>query len=96
MFETVQRRELFAIEVYNGTDTNRVHQSLLQHLKALNKGEPSKSFGIDYGSRILCVFESRSCKNQTLKRLREDERFQWAKDYFLFKSVEETTQDIFG
>lgn len=60
MIETSERKELYAIEMYNGSDTNRVHQSLLQHLLALIDGQPIKTFGLDYGSRVLCVFELES------------------------------------
>lgn len=94
MIETEKRKELFVIEVYNGTETNRVHHSLLQHLKALSNGEPSRMFGLDYGNRVLCVFESESCKIQTMKRLNDDERFQSAKEYFLFKSLEEIQKNV--
>lgn len=95
MLETPKRKELFAIEVYNGTDTNRVHQSLVQHLLALKDGQPSRQFQLDYGSRVLCVFESETCKIQVMKRLYEDKRFVSAKDYFLFKSLEEIKENVF-
>ncbi len=95
MLETSKKKELFAIEVYNGADTNRVHQSLVQHLLALKDGQPSRQFQLDYGSRVLCVFESETCKIQTMKRLFEDERFVSAKEYFLFKSLEEMKENVF-
>ena len=75
MVQTSERKELFAIEMYNGIDSHRVHQSLLQHLLALKDGQPSKMFELEYGSRVLCVFELESWKTQAMKRLSEDERF---------------------
>ncbi len=95
MLETSKRKELFAIEVYNGTDTNRVHQSLVQHLLALKDGQPSRQFQLDYGSRVLCVFELDSCKVQVMKRLCEDEHFAFAKEYFLFKTLDEVKENLF-
>ncbi|MDI1256728.1 MAG: hypothetical protein PSV16_11570 [Flavobacterium sp.] len=90
-----RREELYAIEMYNGNDTNRVHNSLFAHLQALNNGQPSKQFGLNYGSRVLCVFEFDNYKNLAMKRLSEDKRFASAKSYFLFKSLEELGVDDF-
>lgn len=95
MLQTPTRKELYAIEVYNGMNVHRVHQSLLQHLLALKDGQPSKQFELDYGSRILCVFELESCKTQMMKRLFGDERFASAKEYFLFKTLDEIKENVF-
>lgn len=89
LLESVRRKELYAIELYNGNDTNRVYHSLFQHLKALNNGEPSGRFGLQYGSRVLCIFEWDSYKLQAMKRLQEDARFAAALEHFLFLSLEE-------
>lgn len=95
MLQTPKRKELYAIEMYNGNDTNRVHNSLFFHLKAISNGQPSKQFGIDYGSRVLCVFELESYKVHAMKRLNEDARFTSAKKNFLFKSLDELSRDSF-
>lgn len=96
LLKTFAREELYAIEMYNGNDTHRVHGSLFQHLQALKKGQPSRQFGLKYGSRVLCVFEFDVYKVQAMKRLMEDERFANAKKHFLFKSLEELkTEDFF-
>lgn len=95
MFQTPIRKELYAIEVFNGMNVQRVHTSLLQHLMALKEGEPSKQFGVEYGSRVLSVFELETCKTQTIKRLFEDERFAFAKEYFLFKTIDELKENVF-
>ncbi len=95
MLQTPKRKELYAIEVFNGNNTSRVHLSLLQHLKALSVGEPSKMFKLQYGSRVLCVFESKNNMISVMKRLQEDERFKKSKPYFLFKTLEEMKADIF-
>lgn len=95
MLQTQNRKELYAIEMYNGMDVNRIHQSLLQHLLALKDGQPSRQFELDYGSRVLCVFEMDSCKTQVMKRLCEDEHFAFAKEYFLFKTLDEVKENVF-
>jgi hypothetical protein len=95
VLETARRKELYAIEMYNGDDTQRVHQSLFAHLKALNNGQPSGQFGLAYGSRILCVFEWENYKQMAMKRLKEDARFSSAKAHFLFRSLEELNSATF-
>lgn len=95
MLETPIRKELYAIEVFNGMNVKRVYNSLLKHLMALKEGEPSKQFGLEYGSRVLSVFELEACKTQITKRLFEDERFTFAKEYFLFKTLDEIKENVF-
>lgn len=96
MIQTPTRKELYAVEVFNGNDTNRVHESLLQHLKALSVGQPSKMFDLDYGSRILCLFETESGKINVMRRLNGDGRFEEARLYFLFKTLEGVGENVFG
>ncbi len=95
MLQTPKRKELYAIEVFNGNNTNRVHNSLLQHLKALSVGEPSKQFKLNYSSRVLCVFETENNMQNVMKRLQEDEHFKKSKSYFLFKTLEQVKINIF-
>lgn len=95
MLQTQFRKELFAIEFYRGEDTSRVHKSLFHHLQALAEGQPSKLFRLNYGSRVLCIFESENNKLMVMKRLCEDERFNHAKSYFLFKTLDELKQEVF-
>ena len=95
MLETPKRKELYAIEVFNGNNTYRVHKSLLHHLKALSVGQPSKMFGLSHGSRILCVFETENAKLNVMKRLNEDARFSEAKLHFLFKTIQEVRKNVF-
>ncbi|MCQ4142572.1 hypothetical protein [Chryseobacterium sp. EO14] len=95
MLQTPGSPQLYALEMYNGNDTQRVHHSLTAHLTALNNGQPSLQFGMDYASRVLCVFEFEVYKVQLMKRLSEDEGFTGAKEFFLFKSLEELKNEEF-
>ncbi len=72
-----------------------MHASLLQHLKALSEGQPSKIFKLQYGSRVLCIFETENNLVNVMKRLQEDERFKNSKSYFLFKTLEEVKENVF-
>ena len=94
MVQTSIRKELYAIEVYNGMNVQRVHLSLLQHLLALKDGQPSRQFELNHGSRVLCLFELEVCKTQVMKRIAEDEHFAFAKDYFLFKTLDEIKETV--
>jgi hypothetical protein len=94
MLQTPKRKELYAIEVFNGNNTSRVHASLLQHLKALSFGQPSKMFKLQYGSRVLCIFDAENNLSSVMKRLQEDERFKKSKPYFLFKTLEQVKVDV--
>lgn len=95
MLQTPKRKELYAIEVFNGNNTHRVHLSLLHHLKALSVGQPSKMFKLDYGSRVLCVFETKNAKLNVIRRISEDERFVEARIYFLFKTIGKVRENVF-
>jgi len=95
MLQTSARKELYVIEMFNGMNVQRVHNSLLQHLMALKDGQPSRLFELEHGSRVLSVFELETCKNQTIKRLFEDERFAFAKEYFLFKTLDQLKENVF-
>lgn len=60
------------------------------------EGQPSKLYGLDYGSRVLCVFELENYRKMAMKRLLEDERFtENAKPHFLFKTLDELKQEVF-
>lgn len=68
---------------------------MFHHLQALAEGQPSKLYGLDYGSRVLCVFELENYKKMAMKRLLEDSRFASGKNHFLFKSLEDVKQNVF-
>lgn len=70
-------------------DTSRIHSSLFGHLQALRNGQPSRQFGLDYGSRVLCIFDKPTYMKQAIIRLQEDPRFASSKAHFLFKTMEE-------
>lgn len=89
LIQTKRRAELYSVEVYMDDDTSRIHASLFGHLQALRNGQPSGKFGLDYGSRVLCIFEKPTYMKQVMLRLKEDPRFASSKAHFLFKTMEE-------
>src|SRR5512132_1230456 len=53
-------RYLFALEVYNGIDTKRVHAQLEKHLVALGEGRISELYGYPRAHRVLCCSRPRA------------------------------------
>jgi hypothetical protein len=74
-------------------DTSRIHNSLFGHLQALRNGQPSRQFGLDYGSRVLCIFDKPTYMKQAMARLQEDPRFTSSKAHFLFKTMDEVKSE---
>ena len=68
-------RYLFALEVYNGIDTKRVHAQLEKHLVALGEGRISELYGYPRAHRVLCVFETESALQAAVRRLCDDPAF---------------------
>ena len=52
-------------------------------------------FGLNHGSRILCIFETENGKLNVMKRLNEDGRFTEARLHFLFKTIGEVRENVF-
>jgi hypothetical protein len=48
LLQTSRRAELYCLEVYMDDDTSRIHNSLFGHLQALQNGQPSRQFELDY------------------------------------------------
>ena len=96
LLQTQRREELYALEMFNGSDTHRVHNSLFGHLQALKNGQPSRQFLLKHGSRVLCVFEKESYMHLAMKRIAEDPRFASSKAHFLFRSLEQMTEKNFS
>ena len=89
LIKNKQTEDHYCLEVYMDDDTSRIHNSLFGHLQALQNGQPSRQFELDYWSRVLCVFDKPVYMKQTMTRLQEDPRFASSKAHFLFKTMEE-------
>jgi hypothetical protein len=68
-------RYLYALEVYNGIDTKRVHAQMEKHLIALGEGHISELYNYPKAHRVLCLFEHENALKAAEKRLREDTAF---------------------
>ena len=74
-FLTTPQLYLYALEMYNGIDTKRVHAQLEKHLVALGEGRISELYRYPKAHRVLCVFETESALQAAIRRLCEDAAF---------------------
>jgi hypothetical protein len=68
-------RFLFALEIYNGMDTKRVHQQIEKHFIALGEGKISDIYGHDKAHRVLYIFETHNALRAAVKRFEQDQYF---------------------
>ena len=88
-----EKKNLFLIEVHNGRDTKKLMQQLFNHLEAIGLGSPSLQYKHDRGHRVFIVFEHKGIMQATIKRLQNSPQFSEAKDYFLFKTLEQVRSE---
>lgn len=88
------KRYLFALEIYNGIDTKRVHQQLIKHLECLREGAITELYGFETANRVLCVFETESALQAAERRLADDEVFSGAKQHFSFSTLPRIREDF--
>lgn len=89
MFVVDDREYLFLYEQHNGTSTTRLVKQLQQHLQSISEDIFENQFGFQRSPRIVVVCESESVKYNTMKRLRQDKRFDNFYNFFIFKTNDE-------
>ncbi|PTT72604.1 MULTISPECIES: replication-relaxation family protein [unclassified Chryseobacterium] len=95
MLEGPRRDELYALEVYMDNNTARIMKSITRHQQVLEKGRPSKQFGLKHGSRVLCVFKHKKVQLKVMEKISQDYQFSETKKHFLFKSLDELETEKF-
>jgi hypothetical protein len=85
---------LFALEVYNGRDTQRVHKQLRKHLHAQAEGAIAAAYGLALPYRVLLTFDSEAAMRAVLSRVRDDGQFAAAEPYFAFNTLARVKQDF--
>jgi hypothetical protein len=85
---------LFALEVYNGHDTQRVHTQLRKHLQEQAEGAIAAAYGLALPCRVLLVFDSEAALQAVLRRVRADPQFAAAEPYFAFNTLARVNQDF--
>lgn len=88
------KKHLFALEVYNGRDTKRVHRQLLKHLQAQAEGAIAFAYGLHLPYRVLLTFETENAMLAVINRIREDSRFTESEPYFAFNTLDAVKADF--
>jgi hypothetical protein len=88
------KQRLFALEVYNGRDTKRIHKQLAKHLQAQAEGAVALAYGLRLPYRVLLTFETENALQAVLKRIREDPLFAASEPYFAFSTLEAIRGDF--
>ena len=89
-------RYLYALEVYNGRDTGRVHRQLTKHRRALEEGRLSELHRYPHAHRVLCVFETEAALQAAAARLKGDPAFAVGgmRNQFAFSTLPALRQDF--
>lgn len=89
-------RYLYALEVYNGLDTGRVHGQLTKHRRALEEGRLSELHRYPHAHRVLCVFENDNALRAAAERLKGDPAFAVGgmRNQFAFSTLPALRQDF--
>ena len=94
MFTVNNREYLFLFEQHNGNSTNRLVKQLESHLESITEDLFENQFGFQKSPRITIVCESESVKINTIKRLKQDKKFDNFYNFFIFKSNSELQQSF--
>lgn len=94
MFGLDEREYLFLFEQHNGSSTIRLVKQLQVHLQSITEDLYEKQFGFQRSPRIVVVCEEESVMQNTLKRLRQDKKFDNFHNFFIFKSNDELEQSF--
>lgn len=79
--------KIFTFEIYNWVDTKRVTQQLYKHLQSLQEWLPSIALNEKKGSKVLLLFDSKSCMDAVIDRISNDDSFLHFKNLFLFSDT---------
>jgi len=94
MFTIDDREYLFLFEQHNDKSTTRIIKELVPYLQAISEGLFENQFGFPRSPRMAIVCKYESVKNNTIKRLKQDKRFDKFHNFFIFKSNSELENDF--
>lgn len=96
MIKMQGNKELYLLELENGVDAQKTIPKCIMHGKAILRGSANERYNYKKGYRTLWVFEHRSTMESVLGKLSGIAFFKELQEYFLFKSLEDIPQDLFG
>lgn len=90
-----KQKELYLTELENGKDTKKAIEKCVNHAKAILIGSANKKYQFNKGYRSLWIFEHESIMENTIKGLQKTPIINNLREYFLFKSLEEISNENF-
>ena len=87
---------LFAIEIYNGKDTQRVIEQVKKVFIAIYEGSTAQKFPVKKSSRLLLVFEHEAILKATLQRVKPILSDFEDPDSVIFANTSESMKKDFG
>jgi hypothetical protein len=85
---------LFVGEIYRGHSTKRLQQQLHKYLLSIQTGAINNAYNYLSGFPVLIVCETEKALISLIKRIERDRVFQYAEDYFLFKTFDQVGQGV--
>ena len=89
MIQTPKQKELYLLEMENGSDTKKAVDKCIRHAKAIFKASVNEKYQFYQGYRTLWVFEKNTTMEAARKRLLEHPLFEQLNEFFLFKTIDE-------
>lgn len=93
-YQDGDKSRLVAIEIHNGTHSQRITQQLLEHLEAIQQGLFNEKFNHETANFVLSVHENQSTLDSVKRRLMERPEFTPFLPLFLFNRQDQTTSDF--
>jgi len=95
LFKHNGRDNLFLIEIQNGLDTGLLLKKIRLHQTIISRGLASLKYGLDYDNKSLFLFQLQESKDALLNRIHTLHRIENFKNHFLFKTLDEATEDFY-
>jgi hypothetical protein len=75
-----------------GSDAKRAIRQIMWHSRLLSLWTVNKKYGSQQNSRVVYVFENKSCMESVINRLEKVSWFTQFKQYFRFKTMNNYTE----
>lgn len=85
---------LFVGEIYRGHSTKRLQQQLYKYLASIQTGAINNAYNYLSGFPILIICEREKAMNSLMNRIKGDQGFKYAEDYFLFRTLDQIGQGV--
>ena len=89
--------ELILFEQHMGSDAKRAIRQIMWHCRLLSLWTVNKKYGSQQNSRVIYIFENKSCMGSVIHRLKNMSWFSQFKQFFRFKTMDNRIDSfVFG